>query len=137
MEVTMQKFIGMISLVSALVVSQGANAQGVDLATLPSIESIAAATDIRPFLAQGVPQRMVRAALHRAWVVDRRIRDFRGLQENDWAFNDISGVPGFGPLESSGNAKLLAADIFSEPERKIVSSLSRRPSLSFLYFGIR
>lgn len=133
----MQKFIGIVALASALVASQGANAQGVDLAGLPSIDSIAAATDIRPFLAPGVPPRMMRAALHRAWVVDRRIRDFRGLQENDWAFNDVSGVPGFGPLEPSGNAKLLAAHVFSEPDGEIVSSLSRRPSLSFLYFGIR
>ena len=133
----MQKFIGLITLVSALAVSQGANAQGIDLATLPSIDSIAATTDIRPFLAPGVPQRTVRAALHRAWVVDRRIRDFRGLQENDWAFNDPSGVPGFGPLEPSGNAKLLVADIFSEPDGEVVSNPSRWPRLSFLYFGIR
>ena len=116
----MQKFIGMISLVSALAVSQGANAQGVDLAGLPSIDSIAATTDIRPFLAPGVPQRMVRAALHRAWVVDRRIRDFRGLQENDWAFNDVSGVPGFGPLEPSRNAKMIAARFFGESDGQIV-----------------
>lgn len=94
MEVTMHKVIGVMSLVSALVISQSVNAQGVDLAKLPSIGSIAATTDIRPFLAQGVPPRLMRAALHRAWVVDPRIRDFRGLQENDWAFNDPSGVPG-------------------------------------------
>jgi hypothetical protein len=57
MEVTMHKVIGVMSLVSALVISQSVNAQGVDLAKLPSIGSIAATTDIRPFLAQGVPLR--------------------------------------------------------------------------------
>jgi hypothetical protein len=83
-----------MSLVSALVISQSVNAQGVDLAKLPSIDSIAATTDIRPFLALGVPLRLAHAALRRAWVVDPRIRDFRGLQENDWDFNDPSGIPG-------------------------------------------
>jgi hypothetical protein len=67
--------------------------------------------------------------------LDSRIRDFCGLQENDWAFNDVSGVLGFGSLERSGNAKLFAAQVFSKPDGEIVSSLSRSPSLSFLYFG--
>ena len=66
MEVTMHKVIGVMSLVSALVISQSVNAQGVELAKLPSIDSIAATTDIRPFLALGVPLRLVRAALRRA-----------------------------------------------------------------------
>lgn len=56
-----------------------------------------------------------------------RIRDFCGFQENDWAF---SGVPGFGPLEPSGNAKLFAVQVFSKPDGEIVSNLSRSPSLS-------
>ncbi|MFZ0125783.1 MAG: DUF3306 domain-containing protein, partial [Xanthobacteraceae bacterium] len=47
----------------------------VDLAKLPPIESIAAATDIRPFLAPGVPSELTRAALRRAWATDPAIRD--------------------------------------------------------------
>ena len=44
--------------------------QPFDLKNLPSIESITAATDIRPFLAPGVPADIARAALRRAWSTD-------------------------------------------------------------------
>src|SRR5215472_12372094 len=69
-----------------------------DAATLPPIESIGAASDIRPFLAPGVPVDLTRAALHRAWSTDPAIRDFIGLSENSWDFNAQDGVPGFGSL---------------------------------------
>ncbi len=115
----MHKVIGVMSLVSALVISEGVNAQGVDLAKLPSIDPIAATTDIRPYLALGVPLRQVRAALRRAWVVDSRIRDSAASRER-LDFNDPSGIPGFSPLELSGNAKIIAA-----LEGKIVTNPSR------------
>src|SRR6476619_6048196 len=41
-----------------------------DLSKLPSLESITSATDIRDFLAPGVPQELTRAALRRAWAAD-------------------------------------------------------------------
>src|SRR5262245_38567647 len=41
-----------------------------DLTQLPPLESITAATDIRAFLAPGVPPDLARAALRRAWVAD-------------------------------------------------------------------
>ena len=44
-----------------------------DLARLPPIESIAADTDIRAFLAPGVPPELARAALRRAWAADPKI----------------------------------------------------------------
>jgi hypothetical protein len=53
---------------------------------LPPIESIGAESDIRCFLAPGVPVELTRAALRRAWVVDPRIRDFVGLSENSSDF---------------------------------------------------
>jgi hypothetical protein len=37
-------------------------------------------------------------ALRRAWTVDPAIRDFKGLQENDWNFNDPNSTPSFGEL---------------------------------------
>ncbi len=41
-----------------------------DLASLPSLDSITAATDIRAFLTPGVPTELARAALRRAWAAD-------------------------------------------------------------------
>ena len=67
-------------------------------ANLAPIESIGAASDIRPFLAPGVPADLTRAALRRAWSTDPAIRDFIGLSENSWDFNAQDGGPGFGSL---------------------------------------
>ncbi len=65
------------------------------VAQLPPIEEITAATDIRAFLAPGVPTELRLAALRRAWSTDPAIRDFIGLAENQWDFNAPDGVPGF------------------------------------------
>jgi hypothetical protein len=76
-----------------------------DLSTLPPIESITATTDIRAFLAPGVPPELTRAALRRAWIADPTIRDFVGIAENQWDFNDPNAIPGFGsfgPLDDVG-----------------------------------
>src|SRR5437879_4332432 len=77
-----------------------ANAE-VDLANLPPVESITAATDITAFLRHGIPPELSRAALRRAWAADPAIRDFVGLAENAWDFNDPHAMPGFGPLDCS------------------------------------
>ena len=60
--------------------------------------SITAVTDIRAFLAPGVPTELARAALRRAWSADPAIRDFVGLAENAWDFTDPTAMPGFGAL---------------------------------------
>ncbi|WFU26929.1 DUF3306 domain-containing protein [Bradyrhizobium sp. CB1717] len=72
-----------------------------DLSSLPSIDTITSATDIKAFLRKGIPQELTRAALRRAWSADPAIRDFVGLAENAWDFNDPSAMPGFGPLDCS------------------------------------
>jgi len=72
-----------------------------DVACLPPIDAIDAATDITAFLRQGIPQELSRAALRRAWSADPAIRDFVGLAENAWDFNDPNAMPGFGPLDLS------------------------------------
>src|ERR1700730_9429810 len=54
----------------------------IDLTKLPPIESITAESDIRAFLAPGIPPELTRAALRRAWAADPKIRDFVGLSEN-------------------------------------------------------
>ncbi len=83
---------------------------------LPSIESIVAESDVRAFLAPGVPPELTRAALRRAWSADPKIRDFIGLSENSWDFNDPGAMPGFGPLE-------LTEEIRQEIARMIGRSL--------------
>jgi hypothetical protein len=70
-----------------------------DPATLPPIESITAETDIRSFLAPGVPADLTRAALRRAWAADPQIRDFVGLADYAWDFHAPDAMAGFGPLE--------------------------------------
>ena len=70
-----------------------------DVTKLPPIESIAADSDIRAFLAPGVPPELTRAALRRVWAADPKIRDFVGLAENAWDFNAPGSIAGFGPLE--------------------------------------
>jgi hypothetical protein len=85
--------------------SQGASAEPVlpeaDLSNLPPIESIDAATDVTAFLRKGIPEELSWAALRRAWSADPAIRDFVGLAENAWDFNDPNAMPGFGPLDYS------------------------------------
>lgn len=70
-----------------------------DPASLPSLESITADSDIRGFFAPGVPPELTRAALRRVWVTDPKIRDFVGLADYDWDFNAANAAAGFGPLE--------------------------------------
>jgi hypothetical protein len=84
-----------------------------DLASLPSIESIAADTDIIAFLRAGVPAELTRAALRRAWASDPAIRDFIGIAENQWDFNDPDAIPGFGPLTPMEDAADALAQISS------------------------
>jgi uncharacterized protein DUF3306 len=92
-------------------------ASGFAAATLPSIESIDAQTDIPVFLQSGVPDALRLAALRRAWTVDPAIRDFKGLQENDWNFNDPNGVAGFGELGPEVGVKRMVAEILGETPR--------------------
>jgi Protein of unknown function (DUF3306) len=74
-------------------------AAGFDLTKLPPIESITAESDIRAFLAPGVPPELTRAALRRAWAADPWIRNFVGLADYDWDFNTPGAMAGFGSLE--------------------------------------
>ncbi len=83
----------------------------VDLSALPPIESITATTDIRPFLAPGVPAELARAALRRAWVADPSIRDFIGIAESQWDFTNPQAIPGFGTLGSLDEVRRLLATV--------------------------
>ena len=85
-----------------------------DLAILPPIDSIEAATDIRAFLAPGVPVELTRAALRRAWTSDPAIRDFVGIAENQWDFTNPDAVPGFGSLQFSDDVRAMVSRLFGD-----------------------
>ena len=78
-----------------------------DPASLPPIEAIDDKTDLRGFLARGVPAEVMRAALRRGWSSDPVIRDFIGLSENSWDFNAPGGVPGFGSVKAEDIRRLM------------------------------
>jgi len=95
-----------------------ANLPAFDPATLPPIESITATSDIRAFLAPGVPEELTRAALRRAWVVDPTIRDFIGIAENQWDFTKPNSVPGFGSLELTPELRRMVASLIGDAPRQ-------------------
>jgi hypothetical protein len=80
-----------------------------DPGSLPPIESIVAESDVRPFLASGVPTELTRAALRSAWAADPAIRDFIGIAESQWDFNQADAIPGFGPLAIAEYRRALEA----------------------------
>lgn len=85
-----------------------------DISTLPSLDSIGASSDIRPFLQAGVPSALRHAALRRAWSADPAIRDYVGLNENFWEGVGLDNVPGFGALDASVDVKKLVAQVFGD-----------------------
>jgi hypothetical protein len=99
-----------------------------DPENLPPIETIGPASDMRPFLANGVPVELMRTALRRAWSSDPAIRDFVGLSENSWDFNAPGGVPGFGSLTMEDARRLLARVTEETPAGASSSAVAERPT---------
>src|SRR6478672_4525955 len=100
-----------------------------DLASLPSLDSITAVTDIRAFLTPGVPTDLARAALRRAWAADPAIRDFKGLAENAWDFTDPTAMPGFGALPPGTDIKKMLAQIFGDDEKPVAAeAVTEKPA---------
>jgi hypothetical protein len=97
-----------------------------DPASLPSIETITVNTDIRGFLQSRVPAELTRAALRQAWASDPAIRDFIGIAENQWDFNDPDSIPGFGPLLESDNVPALLAQALGRRD-KLARMISEMP----------
>src|ERR1700733_15604703 len=85
-----------------------------DPASLPSIEAITFDTDIRGFLQSRVPAALTRAALRQAWASDPAIRDFIGIAENQWDFNDPTAIPGFGPMQETDEISALLGQAFGQ-----------------------
>jgi hypothetical protein len=84
-------------------------------ASQPPIESIGPGSEIRSFLAPGVPQDAAREALRRAWVADPAIRTYIGPSENSWDFNAPDGVPGFGSPISTEADRVLTKEAEHRP----------------------
>lgn len=103
-----------------------------DLSDLPSIESIDANTDISGFLRPGVPAELSRAALRRAWSADPAIRDFVGLVENGWDFNDPQAMAGFGAISADEVARIAGhiLDTLPAPNAEEPSGASKTAALN-------
>jgi hypothetical protein len=104
--------------VEAVAEQRGINAavqEPADPVSLPSIDSITADTDIIAFLKSGVPAEVTRAALRRAWTSDPAIRDFIGIAENQWDFNDPNGISGFGRLDATESRAVFLAQVSGTP----------------------
>jgi len=110
---------------SASVAEKESGGPTIDLASLPPIESITAQTDIRPFLAPGVPREMAAAALRRAWSADPAIRDFVGLADYAWDFHAPGSMPGFGPLEMTDDLRQVVARILGDSPAETDAARSR------------
>jgi hypothetical protein len=95
--------------------AQGENRLPFDPASLPTIESIGAESNISAFLEAGVPGDLARAALRRVWSSDPAIRNFVGLSENSWDFNAPGAMPGFGPIDGEEVGRLLTR-LLGEPD---------------------
>ncbi len=95
-----------------------------DLASLPSIESIGPDTDIRQFLRAGVPAELTRAALRRAWSSDPAIRDYIGLSENSWNFNEPGSMYGFDATDPGVDIKQLAEEMFGGGSKTVAEKPS-------------
>jgi len=108
--------------------TSSATEAAVDLSKLPALDSITAVTDIRPFLAPGVPAELTRAALRRVWTTDPSIRDFIGLAENQWDFTAPEGAPGFGTLADTEQIRRLVAKVIgtAEPETTATAPSERQ-----------
>jgi hypothetical protein len=82
----------------------------------PSLDEIDADFDVSAWIDRNVPEEWKTAALRRAWAADPAIRDFVGLQDYDWDFNDPHGVPGFGPLSPDIDVEKMLAEVMGGTE---------------------
>jgi hypothetical protein len=69
-----------------------------------------------------VPEELRLEALRRAWTTDPAIRDFKGLAENDWNFNDPNSIAGFGELGPEVDVKRMVAEFRREAPRPALAA---------------
>lgn len=81
----------------------------IDLATLPSIESLTAESDFSVFLKKGVPLALRNAALRKLWLTEHSVVNYKALVEYNWDFT----APGYGELLPTDNIAKMAQQVFS------------------------
>jgi hypothetical protein len=94
-----------------------AEAEAIDPATLPPIDTLDAASDYSRFLMKGVPRALQVQALRRAWTTDPAIAGYKSLADYDWDYN----APGYGALRVTDDVRRLVERVFGngqEPEPK-------------------
>ena len=104
----------------------GSDEKIVDPEDLPPIDAITVDTDVRAFLKSWVPAELTRAALRRAWVSDPAIRDFIGIAENQWDFNDPTAISGFGPLHGTDDISAPLGRAFGQYD-KLAGAIAQLP----------
>ena len=94
------------------------------VAALPPIETIGDGSDIKPFLARGVPASLKNAALRRLWSATPGVRGYSDpAVDYAWDWNAPGGVPGGGgTLSESGVAKMVKNLIGESRASKDVST---------------
>ncbi len=102
-----------------------------ELAQLPSLDALTAATDLTPFLRAGVPRALRNAALRRMWSVDPAIRDFVSeAREYAYDWNTPGGVPGTGGAISAEDVRAMVEKVFGGGEETPPSADSDEAGIS-------
>jgi hypothetical protein len=87
-----------------------------EIAALPKIDELTAASDITVFLRRGVPGSLRNAALRAAWLADPAIRDFVGhARDYSYDWNTPGGAPGHGALDASDDIVAMVRRILGDP----------------------
>ena len=97
-----------------------------DLTKLPRLEDLTASSDFAAFLQKGVPEQLQRLALRKAWSTDPAIRDFVEVAENQYDWNAVGGVPGFGEIAAGTDMKALLAQAIGEIPKTVVETVAEK-----------
>lgn len=100
-----------------------------DPATLPNVEDLTAESDITAFLSKGVPEELKRLALRRVWALDPQIRDFVEVAENQYDWNAVNGVPGFGALPEGTDIQALLAQATGQIQQIVAAAETATPAI--------
>jgi Protein of unknown function (DUF3306) len=96
-----------------------------DITKLPKIEDLTSSSDIAAFLKKGVPEELKRLAMRRIWSLDPAIRDFIEVAENQYDWNAVGGVPGFGEIASGTDIQKLLQQAIGQIPDALPSELAR------------
>ncbi len=72
--------------------SESEDENNVGVASLPAVEDLSKDSDFTPFLAEGVPDELTRAALRKLWHSDPEFAHLDGLNDYDEDFSIFKGI---------------------------------------------